>query len=532
MQALRTFKRLHKPQIYQEDQQLVKNAVDPLIALEFPLHVARLKTKSLTLNASRFSPLLRGTDYQSPASLAQMYNLRRTSLLSRAQSNRSLYRSYATDLPEHIEVGLPALSPTMEKGNLAKWRKKEGEKVTAGDVLAEVETDKATADFETTDDGWLAKILVPEKTEGLDVGTPIAIIVENEADIAAFKDYKGAAAAAPKAEAPKEAPKQEKPAEKPQQTAEKPAEKKSAPAQPTGRVVPGAPPPPAPRSGASSPAARAAAVDQGVDISSLQGSGPNGRIIKSDVAGGKPAQAAAPKSATAQAPAGAFTEVPNSQIRKVIARRLTESKSTIPHYYLSIECNVDQLIKARTHLNAKANGQYKLSVNDFVVKASAAALRRVPEVNSSWTEDAIRRYHSVDINVAVNTDKGLLTPLIQNADRAGLASINNTVKTLAEKGKEGKLSPAEQASGTFTVSNLGMFGIKQFCAVINPPQACILAVGGTEQRVVVGEGDKFTTGNFMTVTLSCDHRVVDGAIGARWLQAFKEYIEDPSKLLL
>jgi len=271
-----------------------------------------------------------------------------------------------------------------------------------------------------------------------------------------------------------------------------------------------------------------------VDLSSVTGSGPHGRIVKADLSGAKPQSSAPAKSAPAPAPSqptGSYTDIPNSQIRKVIARRLTESKSTIPHYYLSIECNVDQLIKARTHLNGKANGQYKLSVNDFVVKAAAAALRRVPEVNSSWTDEAIRRHHTVDINVAVNTDKGLLTPLIQNADRIGLAAINGQVKVLAEKGKEGKLSPAEQASGTFTISNLGMFGIKQFCAVINPPQAAILAVGGTEQRVVA-DGEKFSASNFLTVTLSCDHRVVDGAVGARWLQAFKEYMEDPSKLLL
>jgi len=522
MQAVRRFRPLPRPTIAERDRYVVFHIQDPILSLELPHHVGALRTKSLRHQVDRFSPLLRGTTWlTTPSSAAERQDKNRTKLMARAyQQQTQLLRGYATtDLPEHIEVGLPALSPTMEKGNLAKWRKQEGDKITAGDVLAEVETDKATVDFETTDDGYLAKILVPEKTEGLDVGTPIAIIVEEESQIAAFKNYTGKGAApAPKQEEKKEPAKEEKksaPAkaeEKPQE-APKPAKKTTPPPPPpSGKVVPGAPPPPAPRAGAASPAARSAAAEQGAKPAA------------------KPASTSS-SSAAAQ-PAGSYTDIPNTQIRKVIAKRLTESKSTIPHYYLTIESNVDQLIKARAHLNAKANGQYKLSVNDFVVKAAAAALRRVPEVNSSWTDEAIRRYHNVDINVAVNTDKGLLTPLIQNADRIGLAAINGQVKALAEKGKEGKLSPAEQASGTFTISNLGMFGIKQFCAVINPPQACILAVGGTEQRVVADGEGKFTTGNFMTVTLSCDHRVVDGAIGARWLQAFKEYLEDPSKLLL
>jgi len=289
----------------------------------------------------------------------------------------------------------------------------------------------------------------------------------------------------------------------------------------------------------ASPLARNTATTEGVDLASVQGSGPGGRIIHADVVASKqqPAQQFIRPTFAAPPAGAAYTDIPNSQIRRVIASRLTQSKQQIPHYYLSVDLNVDKLLNLRTQLNEKANGQYKLSVNDFVVKASALALRKVPEANSSWTEEAIRRFHTVDINVAVNTDRGLMTPLLPSADKMGLATINNTIKELAQKAKDNKLSPTEMQSGTFTISNLGMFGIKNFSAVINPPQACILAVGASDKRVIVNESSKdpnnqFTTANFMSVTLSCDHRVVDGAIGAQWLAAFREYIEDPVKMLL
>lgn len=426
----------------------------------------------------------------------------------------------------------------MEQGNIAKWRKKEGDKVKAGEVIAEIETDKATVDFEAAEDGYLAKIIQPAGTKDLKVGDLIAIFVENQSDLAAFKDYQASAspAAAPPSQAQAPVTATAKPAATPQPA----AQPQSTPPQPAANVVPGAPPPPGglPKSGVfASPLAKATAQQQGVPLQGIQGSGPAGRIIQQDVLqraqSGVPSQVQQVSVSVQQT--GSFTDIPHTQIRKVIASRLSLSKQTIPHYYLTMECRVDELLKLRTQFNEKSNGAYKLSVNDFVVKAAAIACTRVPEANSSWTDDFIRRYHYVDINVAVNTDRGLLTPLIQDADKLGLAGISNTVKTLAEKGKEGKLSPSELASGTFTISNLGMFGIKQFAAVINPPQACILAVGTTEKRVIVNEQSKenpYTTANYMSVTLSCDHRVVDGAVGAKWLQVFKDLIEDPAKMLL
>lgn len=432
----------------------------------------------------------------------------------------------------------------MEQGNIAKWRKKEGDKVKAGEVIAEIETDKATVDFEAAEDGYLAKIIHPAGTKDLRVGELIAIFVENQSDVAAFKDFQAGASAAPQATTtvpPSEAQAPVTANAKPAAAPHPGAQPQSTPAQPNINVVPGAPPPPGglPKVGVfASPLAKATAQQQGVPIQGIQGSGPGGRVVQQDVLQraqqGVSAPAVQQVSVSVQQ-AGSFTDIPHTQIRKVIASRLSLSKQTIPHYYLTMDCRVDELLRLRTQFNDKANGAYKLSVNDFVVKAAAIACTRVPEVNSSWSDDFVRRYHYVDINVAVNTDRGLLTPLIQDADKLGLAGISNAVKTLADKGKDGKLSPSELSSGTFTISNLGMFGIKQFAAVINPPQACILAVGGSEKRVIVNESSKenpYTTANYMSVTLSCDHRVVDGAVGAKWLQVFKDLIEDPSKMLL
>eukprot|EP01102_Stenamoeba_stenopodia_P013671 TRINITY_DN446_c0_g4_i1.p1 TRINITY_DN446_c0_g4~~TRINITY_DN446_c0_g4_i1.p1 ORF type:complete len:532 (+),score=169.30 TRINITY_DN446_c0_g4_i1:215-1810(+) len=473
---------------------------------------------------------------------------RKSVCVHRALSHKKMVFRTFSSLPSHQKISMPALSPTMEKGNIVSWSKKEGDAIAAGDMLGEIETDKSIIAFEASEDGYLAKIIVPAGTQGVPIGTPIAIVVENKDDISKFKDYSGDAAAPA---APKAAP-QPKPAEAPAQPAATPEPTPQAtqqqPQQPQqtqpqqqsqGRVF-------------ASPAARAAAAATGIELGSVEGTGPNGRVIKADVVEKAAQQPAATKAApqqAAQQPAfqapkavppvatASYTDIPNSNIRKVIASRLTASKQTIPHYYLTIEANVDELLKIRTDLNNKANGEYKLSVNDFIVKAAAAALRKVPEANSSWSEEAIRRYHTVDINVAVNTDNGLFTPLIANADQKGLATIANSVKELAEKAKGGKLTPTDLTIGTFTISNLGMFGIKHFAAVINPPQACILAVGGTEKKVVVkgtnAAGEPiFGVSNVMSVTLSCDHRVVDGAIGAKWLQAFKNVLEDPIKLLL
>lgn len=471
---------------------------------------------------------------------------RQTVNVHRALSHKKIVFRTFSSLPTHQKISMPALSPTMEKGNIVSWSKKEGDAIAAGDMLGEVETDKSIIAFEASEEGFLAKILIPAGTQGVPIGTPIAIVVENKADIDKFKDYSGDAAAAP---APKAAA-----APAPAPPASAPAQQ--APAQPAAAPEP-TPQPQQPQQTQTqgrifaSPAARAAAAATGVDLGSLEGTGPNGRIIKADVSE-KAAQPAVAKAAAPQQVAqpafqapkavppvatASYTDIPNSNIRKVIANRLTASKQTIPHYYLTIEANVDELLRIRTELNNKANGEYKLSVNDFIVKAAAAALRKVPEVNSSWSDEAIRRYHTVDINVAVNTDNGLFTPLIANADQKGLATIANSVKELAEKAKASKLTPTDLTIGTFTISNLGMFGIKHFAAVINPPQACILAVGGTDKKVIVkGTNEKgepnFAVANVMSVTLSCDHRVVDGAVGAKWLQVFKNILEDPIKLLL
>lgn len=276
------------------------------------------------------------------------------------------------------------------------------------------------------------------------------------------------------------------------------------------------------------------AQEQGVNLAGIAGTGPNARIIRADVL-----EHAVGASVSAPAPirGEAYTDYPNSNVRKIIAARLTESKQTIPHYYLTTECTVDKLLKIRAELNAKGEGKYKLSVNDFVVKAAALALRRKPVANSAWMGEFIRRYHNVDINVAVSTEDGLFTPIVFDADKKGLIDISQNVKDLATKAKEKRLQPSEFQGGTFTISNLGMYGIKQFAAVINPPQACILAVGATEKKVVPNEtktagADPFTVASVMTVTLSCDHRVVDGAVGADWLQVFRDLVEDPVKMLL
>eukprot|EP01098_Paradermamoeba_levis_P005473 TRINITY_DN229_c0_g2_i1.p1 TRINITY_DN229_c0_g2~~TRINITY_DN229_c0_g2_i1.p1 ORF type:complete len:493 (-),score=172.70 TRINITY_DN229_c0_g2_i1:19-1308(-) len=429
---------------------------------------------------------------------------------------------------------MPALSPTMEQGNIASWKKKVGDKISAGDVLAEIETDKATMEMESTEDGFLAKILLPSGAQGVKVGTAIAVRVENQADVEKFADYvaEGAPAAAPKP-APAAAPKTAAPAAAPAAPAPAPAPAAAAP------PAPPAPAAPSQLAGKvfASPLARAQASAKGIDLTGVAGSGPQGRVVAADVSEFKAASFAAPAPAIQVTPGQLYTDFPNSNIRKVIASRLTLSKQTIPHYYLTINCRVDELLQIRAKLNAQANNKYKLSVNDFIVKAAALALKRVPEANSTWQDDFIRRYHTVDINVAVNSPQGLFTPLIKDADKIGLQTINGQVKELAEKAKAGKLTPTDLSIGTFTISNLGMFGIDQFAAVINPPQACILAVGSTTKQVIVteeGEGkkEKFSIANIMNVTLSCDHRVVDGAVGAQWLAAFRDYVENPLKLLL
>ncbi|CAL1288752.1 unnamed protein product [Larinioides sclopetarius] len=411
----------------------------------------------------------------------------------------------------------------MEMGTIVSWEKKEGDKLNEGDLLAEIETDKATMGFETPEEGYLAKILVPAGAKDVPLGKLLCIIVSNEADIAAFKDFVDSGEAV-------------KPV----------AAKPSAPPPPSAAPVPSAPPvsPPqpipsvsalSPGSGASrifaSPLARSLARDKGIDLSGVQGSGPGGRIRAQDLEGAVPsAPAGMPSAAPSQ-----FIDIPMTNIRQVIARRLLQSKQTIPHYYLSVDVKMDRILRLRAQLNDMLQKDgVKLSVNDFIVKAAALACKKVPEVNSSWMDTFIRQFNSVDVSVAVSTDAGLITPIIFRADAKGLSTISSDTKTLASKAREGKLRPEEFQGGTFTISNLGMFGIKNFSAVINPPQSCILAVGNTESTLIPDETSEkgFRAAKMMSVTLSCDHRVVDGAVGAQWLAHFKKLLEQPELMLL
>ncbi|XP_065062813.1 dihydrolipoyllysine-residue acetyltransferase component of pyruvate dehydrogenase complex-like [Rhopilema esculentum] len=446
-------------------------------------------------------------------------------------------RPYSDEgLPSHEKVILPNLSPTMESGTIVSWEKEEGQRLNEGDVLAMIETDKATMEMETPEEGYLAKILVPGGTKDVPVKEIICIIVEEEADIAAFKDYTLPASAAPVEAAPKkeepvpEAPKVEPPPSKaPEPSPAKDA--KSAPVKTDGRIM-------------VSPLAKKLAAEKGLDLSLISGSGPGGRITVSDVENATAKAAPAPAAARSQIPVqppprvtvteGKYADMDLSSMRKTIAKRLLEAKQTIPHYYLSIDVNMDNVLKLRQDLNGLAKDSYKLSVNDFIIKASSLALKKVPDCNSSWMGEFIRRYYNVDVSVAVSTDNGLITPIVFDADKKGLVDINTDVRTLAEKARNKLLQPNEFVGGTFTISNLGMYGVKNFSAVINPPQSCILAVGTTEKALIPDESDEkgYKVANMMSVTLSCDHRVVDGAVGAQWLQHFKSYLEKPSTMLL
>ncbi|HTI02701.1 MAG TPA: pyruvate dehydrogenase complex dihydrolipoamide acetyltransferase [Acidisoma sp.] len=427
-----------------------------------------------------------------------------------------------------INILMPALSPTMTEGTLARWLKKEGEAVKAGDVIAEIETDKATMEVEAVDEGILGKILVADGTEAVKVNAPIAILVQEGEKVPDSAGAAPAAAPPPAAEAPKA-------------EAAAPATPKAAPAanghDKGTRIF-------------ASPLAKRIAQDKGIDLSGITGTGPNGRIVRADVEGAKaaPAAGAAPAvAAPAAAPiapaappkAAAITAphslVPHTTMRRVIAKRLTESKQNVPHFYLTMDIELDALLKLRGELNARSSkdgtGSFKLSVNDMIIKAAAIALRRVPKVNASFTDDGVAFYDDVDISVAVAIPDGLITPIIRRADQKGLATISNEMKDLGLRARAGKLKPEEFQGGGFSVSNLGMFGVKDFQAIINPPQAAILAVGAGEQRPVVKDG-QLAVATVMSATLSVDHRVVDGALGAEWLQAFKAIIQEPLNLML
>jgi pyruvate dehydrogenase E2 component (dihydrolipoamide acetyltransferase) len=420
-----------------------------------------------------------------------------------------------------ISILMPALSPTMTEGNLARWLKAEGDAVAPGDVIAEIETDKATMEVEAVDEGVLAKILVAEGAEEVAVNTPIAVLLEDGEDDSALDGFDAGGAYA-KADAPAEAPAEAAPAAT---RAEAPAPTPapaSAPAAAGDRVI-------------ASPLAKRLAAQQGIDLAQVTGSGPNGRIVKADIENfsGAPAvgTAAAPQTVSVEGDAP-YEVLPLSNMRKVIAQRMTESKQQVPHFYLTVDCEIDRLLEARKNLNARAkDGAFKISVNDMIIKAAAAALMEVPRANAGWSDEGVRVYKRADISVAVAIDDGLITPIVRGAEGKGLKAISAEMADLAARARDNKLAPEEFQGGTFTISNLGMYGVKHFEAVINQPQGAILAVGAGEQRPVVRDGE-LAVATVMSLTLSVDHRALDGAIGAEYLAALKELIEEPLGLLL
>jgi pyruvate dehydrogenase E2 component (dihydrolipoamide acetyltransferase) len=448
-----------------------------------------------------------------------------------------------------INILMPALSPTMEKGNLAKWLKKEGDKVKSGDVIAEIETDKATMEVEAVDEGTIAKILVPEGTQDVPVNNVIAVLAGDGEDV------KAAAGAAASAAPPK--PAAEAPAPKPA-----PAPAAAAPA-PASASAAAPPPMPAAAPAAqanghgrifSSPLARRLAKDAAIDIARIIGTGPHGRIIARDVEEAKSgkglkAPAAAPTAAPALAPSmsdkqilalfepGSYEIVPHDGMRRTIAQRLTASVQNVPHFYLTIDCDIGRLLDAREQINAAAPKDkekkplYKISVNDFVIKAMAVSLQQIPNCNVSWTDGGMVKHKHSDVGVAVAMPGGLITPIIRKAETKSLSTISNEMKDFAARARARKLKPEEYQGGTTAVSNLGMYGIKDFTAVINPPHASILAVGTSEERPVVRDG-KIEIANIMSVTLSCDHRAIDGALGAELIGAFKRLIENPVMMMV
>jgi len=435
----------------------------------------------------------------------------------------------------------------MTEGTLAKWHVKEGDDVSAGDVIAEIETDKATMEVEAVDEGKVGRLLVSEGTEGVAVNAPIALLLEEGEDASALEGAGAATAKAGAKPAPAAAPApkaEAKPASAPASQAAKPA---AAPAAAQAQPA---------RAGGNghdgdrvfaSPLARRMAQQSGLDLGGVTGSGPHGRVVKRDVemalTGGAPkarptaAPAAAPAPMTMPASAGAqpfepdFELQPLSSIRRIIAQRLQLAKQTIPHFYLTVDCEIDALLDLRKRLNDKADGAYKLSVNDIIIKICGLALTKVPAANASFTDQGIKLYKRADVAVAVAIDGGLITPIIRDAANKGLEAISVAMKDLAARARDGKLKPEEFQGGTFSISNLGMYGIKQFDAVINPPQGAILAIGAGEQRPVVRNG-ALAVATVMSCTLSCDHRVVDGAIGAEFLKAFKAMVEEPMAMLL
>jgi pyruvate dehydrogenase E2 component (dihydrolipoamide acetyltransferase) len=447
-----------------------------------------------------------------------------------------------------INILMPALSPTMEKGNLAKWLKKEGDKVKSGDVIAEIETDKATMEVEAVEEGTLAKILVPEGTQDVAVNDVIAVLAGDGEDVKSAGA--GAPSAPPKAAPPPEAP------------AAKPASPSASAAPPVAKAPAPTPAAPAPQAAApqtngqgrifSSPLARRLAKDAGIELARIAGSGPHGRVVARDVEeakSGKGLRAPTPTGAPSIAPSmsdqqiralfeeGSYEVVPHDNMRRTIATRLTAAVQTIPHFYLTIDCNIGRLLEAREDINAAApkdkDGKpaYKLSVNDFVIKAMALGLQKIPATNVSWTEGGMLKHKHSDVGVAVAMPGGLITPIIRKAEIKSVSAISAEMKDFAARARARKLKPEEYQGGTTAVSNLGMYGISHFTAVINPPHSTILAVGTTEERAIV-KGGKIEVAQMMSVTLACDHRSIDGALGAELIGAFKVLIENPVMMVV
>ncbi|KAG1867935.1 pyruvate dehydrogenase [Suillus subalutaceus] len=422
------------------------------------------------------------------------------------------------------KFSMPAMSPTMTEGGIASWKKAEGEKFTAGDVLLEIETDKATIDVEAQDDGILAKIIAPDGSKNIAVGLPIAIMAE-EGD-----DLSGAAQMASEPSAPSPSPsppKEESTPEPPKAEAPKPAPSQAKPELAKGERI------------FASPIAKKIALERGIPLAQVKGTGPEGRIIREDIEKYQPPAAAA-VATTSSAPAASlpeYTDIPVTNMRRVIGSRLTQSKQELPHYYVTVQINMDKTMKLREVFNktlGEKDKAAKLSVNDFILKAVACALNDVPEANSAWLGEVIRQYKKADISLAVATPTGLITPIVKDVGSKGLATISSEAKALAKKARDGKLAPQDYQGGTFTVSNLGMYDIDHFTAIINPPQSCILAVGTTQPTIVPAPEEErgFKTVNMMKVTLSSDHRTVDGAVAARWMTAFKGYLENPLTFML
>ena len=405
-----------------------------------------------------------------------------------------------------IEILMPALSPTMTEGNLAKWLKKEGDKVKPGDVLAEIETDKATMEVEAVDEGILAKIFVVGGSQNVPVNNLIALLLEEGESADVIASY------VPKAS---------------------PAKQPLAPTIPIALAVTQATIPNIGNNDIrikASPLAKRIAENEKIDLATVNGTGPYGRIVKDDVLNAR--NASTSKGLVRRNPKEYIT-LPNNNIRRVIAKRLLESKQNIPHFYLSIECNIDKLLYLREEMNMVVadKPELKISINDWVIKAAAMALVEVPEANASWTEEAILQYNNVDISIAVAIDGGLITPIIRNADHKNITNISSEMKSLAKKARENTLKPEEFQGGGFSISNLGMYGIKTFQAIVNPPQSSIMAIGASNKRPII-INDQVTIATIMDVSLSCDHRVVDGAVGAKFLTSFKKFIEHPIRMLV